>query len=134
MKITSHCLSPRSILGTALLSVSIFIAPGCKTAGEPASSGATMRDRATLDRAAQSALTPDQALARLTEGNHRFVTGAGLHRDYPEQMKAAASGQFPAAVVLCCLDSRSAPELIFDQGIGDIFVGRVAGNYCPVDL
>jgi carbonic anhydrase len=79
-------------------------------------------------------MTPDEALARLKEGNHRLVTGTSLHRDYPAQIRATSSGQYPFAVVLSCLDSRASPEIIFDQGIGDLFVARVAGNYCPVDL
>ena len=63
-----------------------------------------------------------------------FVAGESLHRDYPAEVKATAGGQYPFAVVISCLDSRSGPELVFDQGIGDLFVARVAGNYCPVDL
>jgi carbonic anhydrase len=88
----------------------------------------------TFDKSAQSAITPDQAIARLVQGNRRFVTGASLHRDYPAQVRATSSGQYPFAVILACIDSRSGPELVFDQGIGDLFVARVAGNYCPVDL
>jgi carbonic anhydrase len=121
-------------VGVVLFASSSLLLIGCKTASQPAPQMTPAPDSSTLDSAAQSAMTPDQALARLTEGNHRFATGASLRRDYPAQMKATASGQHPAAVVLCCIDSRSAPELVFDQGIGDIFVARVAGNYCPVDL
>src|SRR5262249_17518494 len=89
---------------------------------------------ATMDKAAQSAMTPGEALARLKAGNHRLVTGASLHRDYPAQIRATSAGQYPFAIVLSCLDSRAGPQIIFDQGVGDVFVARVAGNYCPVDL
>ena len=89
---------------------------------------------ATIDKTAQSAITPDAALARLQEGNQRFVSGESLRRDYPAQVKATATGQYPFAVVLSCMDSRSSPEIVFDQGIGDLFVVRVAGNYAPDDI
>jgi carbonic anhydrase len=89
---------------------------------------------ATIDKTAQSAITPDDALARLQEGNQRFVSGDSLRRDYPAQVKATAGGQYPFAVVLSCMDSRSSPEIVFDQGIGDLFVVRVAGNYAPKDI
>ena len=109
----------------------IVFVGGCKSAAPGSSPTASTT---TFDKAAQSAMTPDQALARLAEGNRRFVAGTSLHRDYPAQVKATSAGQFPFAVVISCIDSRSGPELVFDQGIGDIFVARVAGNYCPVDL
>jgi carbonic anhydrase len=88
----------------------------------------------TIDKAQQSAITPDEALARLKKGNERFVGGQSLHRDYPAQVTATAGGQYPMAVVLSCIDSRSAPEIVFDQGLGDLFVARVAGNYATADI
>lgn len=88
----------------------------------------------TFDQEAQAALTPDQALQMLKEGNARFVAGDSTDRDLIAQQKATSSGQFPFAVVLSCLDSRSAPEVVFDQGVGDIFVGRVAGNVVDTNL
>ncbi|MCA9286651.1 MAG: hypothetical protein KDA22_15615 [Phycisphaerales bacterium] len=88
----------------------------------------------TMTKEAQQAMTPDQALERLREGNDRFAKGASTHRDYPAQVRATANGQYPYAVVLSCIDSRCPPEILFDEGLGDIFVPRVAGNYAPVDL
>jgi carbonic anhydrase len=124
------------LLVTAVVTIGQFL-PGCKT-GESSSATsavtAAATSSATMDKAAQSQITPDQALARLTDGNRRFVAGQSLHRDYPAQVKATSSGQYPFAVVIACLDSRTSPEIIFDQGIGDLFVARVAGNYCPADL
>ena len=88
-----------------------------------------------LDAAAQQALTPEQVLADLKAGNQRFVEGKLTPRDYLAQAEAtAADGQYPKAVILGCVDSRVPPEIIFDQGIGDIFVGRVAGNVEDVNL
>jgi carbonic anhydrase len=72
--------------------------------------------------------TPDQALAALIAGNERFVSGKTLSQDYLAQVDQTSAGQQPYATILSCLDSRVPPEIVFDQGIGDIFVGRVAGN------
>lgn len=72
--------------------------------------------------------TPGEALARLLEGNQRFVKGSAPHAGTPAQRAALAAGQKPFAAVLTCSDSRVPPELLFDQGLGDIFVVRVAGN------
>ena len=88
----------------------------------------------TFDQEAQQSLTPDQALELLKEGNARFVAGDSIDRDLIDQQRDTAGGQFPFAVVLSCLDSRSAPEVVFDQGVGDIFVGRVAGNVVDTNL
>lgn len=77
----------------------------------------------------QTALSPDQALAKLLEGNARFVSGATTHPNQTAERRAAlASGQAPFAIVLTCSDSRVAPEIYFDQGLGDLFVVRNAGN------
>jgi len=88
----------------------------------------------TFDQEAQATLTPDEALQLLKDGNARFVAGESIDRDLIEQQKATSTGQYPFAVVLSCLDSRSAPEVVFDQGVGDIFVGRVAGNVVDTNL
>jgi carbonic anhydrase len=73
--------------------------------------------------------TPDATLAALLEGNRRFVTGAFNHPDQTvERRVALAGGQAPIATLLACADSRVSPELIFDQGLGDLFENRVAGN------
>jgi len=84
-------------------------------------------DRAVAQPAA--ARDPDAVLARLVEGNKRFVSGHLLHPGRkPEDFAALAEGQAPLAAIVACADSRVAPELVFDQGIGDLFVVRVAGN------
>jgi carbonic anhydrase len=89
---------------------------------------------AAFDAAMQTATTPDQAIAMLTEGNARFVAGKSLHCDLLVQAEATAEKQTPFACVLGCIDSRAAPELIFDQQIGDIFDARVAGNVPTVEI
>jgi len=90
--------------------------------------------RAVLTQAEQQALTPDEVLVQLKEGNRRFVENRLTPRDYKAQAAATADGQYPKAVILSCLDSRVPPEIVFDQGIGDLFVGRVAGNFENVDM
>lgn len=91
--------------------------------------------RQVLTAEAQQGMTPAEVLADLKAGNERFVAGKLTPRDYMAQAEAtAADGQFPKAVILGCVDSRVPPEIIFDQGIGDVFVGRVAGNVEDVNL
>lgn len=87
-----------------------------------------------LTQERQSAMTPSDALRRLREGNERFVTGRSLRRDLPGEVRATASGQYPIAAVVSCLDSRVSPEIVFDQGLGDIFSARVAGNIIDDDI
>lgn len=82
----------------------------------------------------QSSLTPQQALTELREGNARFAAGKPRHRNLMAQARQTAEGQYPFAVVLGCIDSRASNELVFDQGIGDIFSARVAGNVLNDDL
>ena len=93
-----------------------------------------VRESAVLTQAAQQALTPDDVLTQLKEGNRRFVEDRMIPRDYMAQAAATAAGQYPKAVILSCLDSRVPPEIVFDQGIGDLFVGRVAGNFENTDM
>ena len=76
----------------------------------------------------QAALTPDKVLADLVEGNARFVAGKIHEPEVKKRIANSAAGQYPKAVVLSCVDSRVPVEMVFDQGIGDLFVGRVAGN------
>ena len=79
-------------------------------------------------REVQAQLTPERVLQFLKEGNERFVTGRRLSRDLARQVDATAAAQYPMAVILSCIDSRSPVELIFDMGVGDAFVIRIAGN------
>lgn len=82
----------------------------------------------------EKAITPEQALIRLREGNARFATGKMLKRDLLAQVKATRDHQSPFAVIVGCIDSRVSPEFVFDQGIGDIFSARVAGNFVNTDI
>ncbi len=82
----------------------------------------------------QSTITPEKALEFLKEGNQRFVNNLKANRDLLEQVNATREGQWPFAVVLSCIDSRTSAELIFDQGLGDVFSIRIAGNFVNQDI
>ncbi|MEO1484445.1 MAG: carbonic anhydrase family protein [Bacteroidota bacterium] len=88
----------------------------------------------TQTKATQAALTPNSALELLKEGNQRFVEQKQTPRDLIEQVKQTTSGQYPFATILSCIDSRVSAELVFDQGVGDIFSARVAGNIVNEDI
>lgn len=82
----------------------------------------------------QAAMTPASALIELKAGNGRFQENLKANRDLMEQVTNTSSGQFPFATILSCIDSRVSSELIFDQGIGDIFSVRIAGNFVNEDI
>ena len=82
----------------------------------------------------QSTTTPEKALNFLKEGNQRFVQNLKMNRNLLEQVNDTRAGQWPFAVILSCIDSRTSAELIFDQGLGDIFSIRIAGNFVNKDI
>jgi len=82
----------------------------------------------------QALIAPNKAIELLKEGNERFVANSMASRDLLDQVNDTATGQYPFATVLSCIDSRVSAELIFDQGVGDIFSARVAGNIVNEDL
>lgn len=88
----------------------------------------------TLTREAQKKLTPQKCLDLLLNGNARFQSNLKTNRNLLEQVNTTADGQFPFAVILSCIDSRTSVELIFDQGLGDVFSVRVAGNVLNNDV
>ena len=82
----------------------------------------------------QANLTPRQAFDILVEGNRRFVNNLRLNRNLLQQVNETSDGQYPFAIVLSCIDSRTSAELVFDQGLGDIFSVRIAGNVLNEDI
>lgn len=82
----------------------------------------------------QDTMTPDRALEFLMEGNHRFVNNLKANRNLLQQVNETSDGQFPFATILSCIDSRVSAELVFDQGLGDIFSIRIAGNFVNEDI
>jgi len=88
----------------------------------------------TLTKEMQAAITPSRALELLKEGNKRFVNNLKVNRNLLQQANETSDGQHPFAVILSCIDSRTSAELIFDQGLGDIFSVRIAGNIINEDI
>jgi len=88
----------------------------------------------TLTKEMQAAITPSMALNLLNEGNKRFVNNLKINRNLLQQANETSDGQHPFAIILSCIDSRTSAELIFDQGLGDIFSVRIAGNIINEDI
>ncbi len=82
----------------------------------------------------QATVTPDKALQFLKEGNNRFINNLKINRNLLEQVNDTRDGQWPFSVILSCIDSRTSAELIFDQGLGDVFSVRIAGNILNEDI
>jgi carbonic anhydrase len=120
----------------AALIITVLIDAGCQSSQPttPASTQYSVPGKFPLSKESQAAITPQQALAELKAGNARFLAGQSRHRDLLAEVRATASGQYPYAVVLSCLDSRQPIEIVLDQGIGDIFSARVAGNVLTDDI
>jgi carbonic anhydrase len=94
----------------------------------------TLAHAVALTKAKRDAMKPDEILQAMKAGNQRFRTGQRQDRDYLAQQKKTAKGQYPAAVLLSCIDSRAPAETIMDLGIGDVFNSRVAGNIANEDI
>src|SRR5580658_1351554 len=114
----------KSAIGTATLGV--MAAP---LLGVPVLSGA-----AALTKEMRDKLTPDQVIEAMKQGNERFRAGKMSPHDYLAQKRATVAGQYPAAVILSCIDSRAPAEIILDARIGDTFNARIAGNIANDDL
>lgn len=82
----------------------------------------------------QATMTPEKSLTFLLEGNQRFLSNLRINRNLIEQVNDTSKGQFPFATILSCIDSRIPTEIIFDQGIGDLFNARIAGNFVNEDI
>lgn len=88
----------------------------------------------TLTKEMQTSITPQMALELLKEGNKRFINNLKINRNLLQQANDTSDGQHPFAVILSCIDSRTSAELIFDQGLGDVFSIRIAGNVVNEDI
>ncbi|HZR80102.1 MAG TPA: carbonic anhydrase family protein [Candidatus Binatia bacterium] len=111
-----------------------FLAIAGAAAAAATFSASPLAYAAALSKAQRDKLTPDEILAMMKQGNERFRLGKESPHDYLAQQKASAKGQYPAAVILSCIDSRAPAETIMDLGIGDCFNARVAGNVVNDDL
>jgi carbonic anhydrase len=122
------------VLVSVGLGTSLFLVGGCQSDAGQKVSGESAISPPVRTKEVQAALSPQDAVAKLRAGNARFVTGHPQPRNFPAEVRATASGQYPFAVILSCLDSRQPIEIVFDQGIGDIFSARVAGNVLTDDI
>ena len=113
----------------------MFLGGALACAGLTPGAAMALREEVMIrTRESQTQMTPAEAIALLKEGNARFVEARQAERDWLEYMQVTAAGQYPFAAVVGCIDSRVPPEIIFDQGIGDIFSARVAGNFVDDDI
>ena len=125
----------RWLLSCLFLLLATWFVVGCHSTGSSTCCSKAAPDVVSPPtKQTQAAMTPEMALAELKAGNARFVSGHPLARNFPADVKASAVGQYPIAVVLSCLDSRQPIEIVLDQGIGDIFSARVAGNVLNEDI
>jgi len=121
----------RALIGVALITA-VFLATGFQASEKTAGTAPPPVPKRTQE--AQAMMTPQDALAKLRAGNARFAAGQSRARNLPSEVRATAGGQYPFAVIVSCLDSRAPVELLFDQGIGDLFNARVAGNVLNDDI
>lgn len=122
-----NCLGRRNFLKMAGAATVIGIGGGNLLLADPARAEA-------LTKELRDKLTPDQIIQAMKDGNNRFRRGERKERDYLREQEASASGQYPAAALLSCIDSRAPAEVVMDLGIGDIFNARVAGNVENADI
>ena len=112
----------------------------CKAVGVATAAGVvgaslgSMLAHADLTQEQRDKMSPDEIIQEMKAGNERFRAGKPRHRDLMAEAKATAKGQYPAAIVFSCVDSRAPAELILDFGIGDIFSSRIAGNIADEDV
>ena len=123
-----HRDSRRALLKSAA-GIATLCAVGAPLLGVP-----ELSDAAALTKDMRDKFTPDQIIEMMKQGNERFRAGKMSPHDYLAQKRATVAGQYPAAVILSCIDSRAPAEIIFDVGIGDTFNARVAGNIATDDL
>lgn len=121
------CCEPhrRRFLGTSAAAALVGVGIG---------TASSRTEAASLSEAQRNAMTPDQVVKKILDGNARFLSGVHKERNFLAEMRSSASGQFPAAIVLSCIDSRAPVEVVCDLGIGDTFNARVAGNAVNDDI
>jgi carbonic anhydrase len=119
-----------------LTAAGVFAATGLAACASQSTTQSASDARAckAFDKDRQAAVSPEQALDMLKQGNARFVNGTTINCDLRAQVKATADAQAPFAAVVGCIDSRVPPELVFDQHLGDIFAARIAGNFVNTDI
>ena len=128
-----------NFLATVALGALLFMGCGPQSNNEKEQSAMKEEKKSemvekVMSKEDQDALTPDKVMQSLKEGNSRFMNNELTERNYPAQVKNSTSAQYPEAIILSCVDSRVPVESVFDRGIGDLFVARVAGNFVNEDI
>ena len=125
-------------LSVAILVAVMFACQNTSEQSQPSENPTTNMEKALVEKVLtaeeQAALTPDKVLEMLKEGNKRFMNSNLTARDHSAQVRNSTLAQYPKAIILSCVDSRVPVEDIFDRGIGDLFVARVAGNFENADM
>ncbi|MDE0865284.1 MAG: carbonic anhydrase family protein [Rubripirellula sp.] len=121
-------------LAISLTASIVFVLSSQMASSQEIDAGLLPREKRVMTREEQQALTPQEILNLLKSGNARYAAGTLTQRNHSKQIRSAIKGQFPKAVVLSCVDSRVPVEDVFDCGIGDLFVARVAGNFANTDI
>ncbi len=132
----------KNTFGLSILAIIFSISIACQPAPQPEPTTLTTEEppklvglvEDVLTQEEQAALTPDMVIQLLKDGNERFINGDMTIRDHSELVRKSAKAQYPKAIILSCVDSRVPVEDVFDRGIGDIFVARVAGNFVNEDI
>jgi len=136
----------KKVLGLCVSAITVLGFVSCRNSTESGNNPSQGRDTTALPKSTvalrenvltssdQAKLTPDVVLQDLKEGNKRYVSKTLTANDYIGMLHSSSTGQFPEAFVLSCIDSRVPVETVFDKGIGDLFVGRVAGNIADEDI
>jgi carbonic anhydrase len=124
-----HCCDSRRALLKSAAGIATLGVIGAPLLGVP-----TLSDAAALTKDMRDKLTPEQIIETMKQGNERFRAGKVSAHDYLAQKRATIAGQYPAAVILSCIDSRAPAEIILDAGIGDTFNARIAGNIANDDV
>jgi len=120
----------KTLVISGLLLISVFMI-SCNTTNN---SGQSETVTEVMTAESQAQLTPDAVISEFKAGNQRFLNNNLTAWDFKSQVRKTTNGQFPKAAILSCVDSRVPVEYVFDQGIGDIFVARVAGSFMDEDM
>jgi carbonic anhydrase len=124
-----------NVLTVITLMTAAVVFTSCTTEKTKSADESTVKtEQITQTSESQSKITPEKAITMLKEGNERFVSETMINRDLIAQVKQTGAGQYPFAAVVSCLDSRIPTEIVFDQGVGDIFNARIAGNFVNTDI
>ena len=125
--------SRRAFVKTSTVAAAVGLFGGGAIAAD-AATAAQESAVVALTKQARDQLTADQIIQKWKDGNARFISGQKIQRDFLAEQRATASGQFPAGVLLSCIDSRAPAEILFNLGMGDVFNARIAGNIENPDI